>query len=71
MKILVTGAAGQLGFAVVRELAARGHDVIGSIRRNANLQGAGRYVKLDLLCPGSAGDLLRRERPDVLVHCAA
>ena len=38
MKILVTGVSGQLGSAVMRELAARGHEAIGTARRKPDLQ---------------------------------
>ncbi|MGH7094409.1 MAG: NAD-dependent epimerase/dehydratase family protein, partial [Stellaceae bacterium] len=35
MRILVTGAAGFIGRALCRGLAARGHQVVGAVRRAA------------------------------------
>ena len=46
MKILVTGAAGQLGHDVIAVLAQRGHTVIGS--DIADTCDAAAYVKLDI-----------------------
>ncbi len=48
MKILVTGAAGRLGFAAAGALAAAGHDVLSTDRRfRAGVPG--RFRRLDLL----------------------
>ena len=60
MRILVTGAAGLLGNAVVRTAEARGHDV-RAFRRSA----------LDVTDPGEVDRRLRAEMPEVVVHCAA
>ncbi|HEX6468461.1 MAG TPA: SDR family NAD(P)-dependent oxidoreductase [Streptosporangiaceae bacterium] len=56
MRVLVTGAAGYVGYAVGRRLVDAGHDVVGLIRRPAQ---AGRLpedvvpVVADLLDPGN------------------
>ena len=46
LKFLVTGAAGQLGKDVVRELENRGYEVTGSGSKKRKT--AGRYVKMDI-----------------------
>ena len=60
MKILVTGATGQLGYDVCRVLAARGaeHRGIGS-------------AQLDITDARAVGAYLREYRPDAVIHCAA
>ncbi len=60
MRILVTGAAGLLGNAVVRTAEERGHDVRASTRSD-----------LDVTHPGEVERRLNAERPEVVVHCAA
>ena len=60
MRILVTGAGGLLGNAVVRTAAERGHDV-GAYARSA----------LDVTDPGEVERRMRAEMPEVVVHCAA
>ena len=45
LKFLVTGAAGQLGKDVVRELENRGYEVTGSGSKKRKT--AGRYVKME------------------------
>ena len=60
MRILVTGAAGLLGHAVVRAAEERGHDV-RAFTRSA----------LDVTDPGEVERRLGAERPEVVVHCAA
>ena len=60
MKILVTGAAGLLGHAVVRTAGERGHDV-RAFARSA----------LDVTDTAEVERRLRAERPEVVVHCAA
>ena len=46
LKFLVTGAAGQLGKDVVRELENRGYEVTGSGSKKRKT--TGRYVKMDI-----------------------
>ena len=60
LRILVTGAAGLLGNAIVRTAGERGHDV-RAFARSA----------LDVTDPGEVERCLRAERPEVVVHCAA
>jgi len=64
MRILVTGAAGQAGSAVTRELVRLGHDVTGIVRtpaRAVNVEEAGARVVLgNLFDPPSYNYELRR-----------
>ena len=60
MRILVTGAAGLLGNAVVRTAKERSHDVRALSRSD-----------LDVVDPGEVERRLNAERPEVVVHCAA
>jgi dTDP-4-dehydrorhamnose reductase len=58
--ILVTGAAGQLGAAVVEACAARGIDAIGLSR-----------AELDVADEPRVHDLFEQLRPSAVIHCAA
>jgi dTDP-4-dehydrorhamnose reductase len=59
MRILVTGAAGQLGTAVVQQYRDRA-EVIPAVRQT-----------LDIGDPGAVSAFIERERPDVVINCAA
>lgn len=69
MKILVTGAAGQLGHDVIAVLAQRGHTVIGS--DIAAACDAAAYVKLDITDAAAVEKVLTECAPDAVIHCAA
>lgn len=74
MKILVTGAHGQLGREVVRVLVERGNTVVGTgtgSEPGGPAAGAYTYRQLNLLEPDSIPVLLNEERPDAVIHCAA
>jgi dTDP-4-dehydrorhamnose reductase len=60
MKILVTGASGQLGHEVLKRLNDAAHEVQ-----------APSLAELDLLQPGRIDSVLRRYRPDQVINCAA
>lgn len=60
MRVLVTGAAGLLGAAVVREFAAAGADVLPRER-----------AQLDVADDGAVQAVLGASRPDVVINCAA
>lgn len=60
MKVLVTGAAGQLGRDVVAACTAAGDDVVGVDRASLDLTERS-------LVLGALGEL----RPDAVIHCAA
>lgn len=60
MRVVVTGAGGLLGRAVVCECRRRGVDVIPTDAGN-----------LDVTRPDQTRAVLDRERPDWVVHCAA
>ena len=74
MKVFVTGADGQLGHDVMKELAARGHQAVGSDLDvdsiNDRLDGAS-YLSLDITDEQRVMDLIKEVRPDALIHCAA
>ena len=60
MRVVVTGAAGQLGCDVVASLGSESPDLVAADR-----------TVLDLADPTAAANLLNRERPDVVINCAA
>lgn len=60
MKVLVTGAKGQLGSDVVNELTRRGHEVVGVDISELDITDAEQVVKV-----------IGRECPDAVIHCAA
>mgnify|MGYP001583112879 CR=1 FL=1 len=60
MRVLVLGATGLIGSAVVRRLTADGHEVLGLSSRDG-----------DLRVPGIAAHFIDTAYADVVVHCAA
>jgi dTDP-4-dehydrorhamnose reductase len=60
MKVLVAGAAGMLGRDVMLAAGNAGHDVIGFGR-----------VEMDVADPEQVRRRLDRERPDIVLNCAA
>lgn len=80
MKILVTGVGGQLGYDAVNELSRRGHTPIGTdIVDKNDLQlfdpsspaASLPYIRLDITDAEAVKRVMRTERPDALLHCAA
>lgn len=84
MKVFVTGVAGQLGHDVINELSARaschpGNDTwIGSDlapEYNGTMDGTAvtkaPYISMDITDPISVEQILLKENPDVVIHCAA
>ena len=78
MKIFVTGVGGQLGHDVMNELNRRGYEGVGSdlapsysgIQDGSAVTGMP-YVSMDITDEGSVETVLMKEKPDVVVHCAA
>ena len=60
MKVLVTGVKGQLGFDVVKELTARGHEALG-----VDIE------EMDITDRDSVERIIMESRPEAIVHCAA
>ena len=78
MKVFVTGVGGQLGYDVVNELLARGHEVIGSdvapvYSGIGTFSGTVRpdYIQLDITAEERVAAVLQEIQPDAVVHCAA
>ena len=78
MKVFVTGVGGQLGHDVVNELAARGHDVIGSDIApvyagiaDGTCVTTAPYVSLDITDSEAVLRILCAAKPDAVIHCAA
>lgn len=78
MKVLVTGAAGQLGHDVMNELYRRGHEGIGA-GITAEYDGVQDgtpavnmpYVQMDITDAKTVERLVLEIKPDAVVHCAA
>lgn len=60
MKVLVTGAAGQLGHDVVGELTKRGHEAIGVD-----------VVEMDITDAEACRRVIGEANPDAVIHCAS
>lgn len=78
MKILGTGVAGQLGHDVMNELAARGHEGVGSdlapaysgIADGSAVTEAA-YVPMDITNAAQVREVISAVHPDAVIHCAA
>ena len=78
MKILITGVAGQLGHDVMNELAARGHEGVGSdlapaysgIADGSAVTKAA-YVPMDITNAAQVREVISAVHPDAVIHCAA
>ena len=78
MKVLVTGAAGQLGHDVMNELHKRGFVGVGSDLKPvySGVQDGSPvtrmpYIPLDITDEETVHSVIRELRPDAVVHCAA
>lgn len=60
LKVLVTGASGQLGFDVVNELKKRNHEAVGVD-----------IGDMDITDGGSVKRVMQQVKPDAVIHCAA
>ena len=78
MKVFVTGVSGQLGHDVMNELTKRGYTGVGSdiapeysgVQDGSAVTGMP-YVPMDITNDTMVQEVLMREKPDVVVHCAA
>lgn len=78
MKILVTGAAGQLGHDVMNELEKRGHEGIGSDLaetyagiKDGTAVTAMPYIPLDITDAEAVEARIIFAQPEAVIHCAA
>lgn len=75
MKVLVTGAAGQLGYDVINELAKRNVVAIGSDILNepdvTNKASWNEYVQVDITNNKQVNEIINKIKPDAIIHCAA
>lgn len=70
MRVLVTGALGTLGRPLVRELAARGHEVFGCDLRHAGIE-EDSFMRADVSDFRQLSRAFAVAQPDVVFHLAA
>lgn len=70
MKVLVTGAAGMLGHDVWK-LFGKSHDLVGLDYVQAAWVESARWRSCDLTHAEEAYEIITKENPDLVVHCAA
>ena len=72
MKVFVAGATGVLGRALVPQLVARGHEVVGMTRSASKQDGlralGARAVVVDALDPDAVAEAVASAEPEVIVH---
>ena len=79
MRILVTGAGGQLGYDIMKELSLRGHEVIGTELSAPASSGKGdipggsgsELVRMDITDRDQVIAVMGQTRPEAVIHCAA
>ncbi len=72
MKIFIAGASGAIGTHLVAQLAARGHEVVGttrSVTKTGALRALGAQpVVVDALDPEAVAEVVAEAEPEVIVH---
>ena len=73
MKILVTGACGQLGFDVIKALRLSGFEALATdiLPEATGLPEGACYLQLDITDPAAVGAALEQSLPEAVIHCAA
>ncbi|MCR4842996.1 MAG: dTDP-4-dehydrorhamnose reductase [Eubacterium sp.] len=71
MKILVTGACGQLGHDVIAQLKSKNHEPVGSDLSKERYEGEAAFYELDITKETDVQRVMRKVQPDALIHCAA
>lgn len=69
MRVLVTGAAGQLGSKVTEIAVRQGHDVWAGYHQHKSIFGY--PLPMDLLDSDSVHSAVNEALPDIIIHCAA
>jgi dTDP-4-dehydrorhamnose reductase len=69
LRILVTGGSGLLGAEIIHLASRAGHDILSGY--NTHLPLAGSPIHLDLTKPEETRQLIRKARPDLIIHTAA
>ena len=65
MKVFVTGAGGQLGHDIMKQLQKRGHEGIGS-----DVTSGSGYLPLDITDARAVSRVIEEIKPDAVIHCA-
>ncbi len=68
---LITGAGGQLGSVLFRELLHRGEAVIGTLSTRGPQPPFGQTVRIDITDLRALGDVVRTVKPRFIIHTAA
>ena len=72
MNILITGSAGMIGSSVVKDLLAKGHQIVGVDRRESEYKHENlKQVVLELSDKKALNELFEREKVDRCIHLAA
>ena len=74
MKIFITGATGFIGKRLAERLIEEKHEIIcagRSLEKLKNLSGKAKLTYLELEDSTPIQNILRKEKPDILYHCAA
>ena len=77
MRVLITGANGQLGHDVINELLKRGHkpiatDVVDSLEMTVDrYKNHYEYYPMNITSRVIVNDVVNLTRPDAIIHCAA
>src|ERR1700733_14418493 len=74
MKILLTGAGGQIGHDLIGALVAQGHDLVSTDlapRPPSHAHAGGDWQRLDVTDAAAVQHMFTETRPDLVFHLAA
>ncbi|HEY1811969.1 MAG TPA: NAD-dependent epimerase/dehydratase family protein [Kofleriaceae bacterium] len=74
MKILITGAGGQIGHDLIGALVAAGHDLVSTDlapRPPSHAHAGGEWQRLDVTDPAAVQHMFTEARPELVFHLAA